>query len=257
LHLAAIETLETFAAFESWLHRPGPWVGGFDFPFGLPRIAVRDLGWPTTWPELARHCAALGRSRFRECLDAYRATRPVGDKYPYRRGDRAAGSHSPIKLVNPPVALMYLEGLPRLLAAGVHVPGLRGGDPERVALEAYPGFAVREILSSRARISYKNDAPGKQTPEQRGIRAELVRRISGSQSPLGVRLAVDRKTRRALVEDGSGDFLDAALCALQAARAFQSGTQEYGLPAALDPLEGWIATVPVAPTDLPFDNRSS
>ena len=138
-----IETA-TFAAFERWLARPGPWIGGFDFPFGLPRLAVRELGWPSTWPALVRHCASLGREGFRSRLDAYRAQRPIGDKYPYLRGDLAAGSHSPIKLVNPPVALMFLEGAPRLLAAGVHVPGLVRGDTSRIAIEAYPGFAVRQ-----------------------------------------------------------------------------------------------------------------
>ena len=244
--LQAMMEIRTFVEFETWLERPGPWIGGFDFPFGLPRQAVRDLGWPSTWPELVRHCAALGREAFRACLDAYRAARPMGDKYPYRRGDRAAGSHSPIKLVNPPVALMFLEGAPRLLAAGVHVPALNRADRNRVAIEAYPGFAVRRLFESRVRLSYKNDARAKQTVAQSLMRTEIVRRICAADSPFVMRLSVTRRQREALIDDGSGDRLDAVLCALQAAWAWRRRNADYGLPPHLDPLEGWIATVPSA-----------
>ena len=246
--LQAVTEIPTFAEFEEWLAQPGPWIGGFDFPFGLPRQAVHDLGWPSTWPELVRHCGSLGREAFRSQLDAYRAQRPIGDKYPYRRGDLAAGSHSPIKLANPPVALMFLEGAPRLLAACVHVPALNRADPSRVAIEAYPGFAVRRLFASRVRPSYKNDARAKQTEAQSLIRAEIVRRICASDSPFGVSLAVTPRQRAALIGDGRGDWLDAVLCALQAAWAWRRRNADYGLPPQLDPLEGWIATVPrIAP----------
>jgi hypothetical protein len=59
---------------------------------------------------------------------------------------------------------------------------------------------------------------------------------------LGPRLELSATWRRTLVADGSGDLLDAVICGLQAAHAaFLPG---YGLPADLDPLEGWIAAVP-------------
>ena len=183
LAVEGIVTLEGWPQFEAWLRSPGPWIGGFDFPFSLPREAVVDLGWPQQWELLVRHCAALGRVRLRELLDAYRENRPVGDKYPHRRGDRAAGSHSPVKLVNPPVALMFLEGAQRLAAAGVHVPGLREGDPMRVALEAYPGFAVRQLSGGGRPGSYKNDARIKQTPEQRGLRRRIVKQLERKGCP--------------------------------------------------------------------------
>ena len=46
LEVLEIERLEGFAAFEALLARPGWWIGGFDFPFSLPRELVRDLRWP-------------------------------------------------------------------------------------------------------------------------------------------------------------------------------------------------------------------
>lgn len=244
LSLERIEALDSWPKFETWLARPGPWIGGFDFPFGLPREAVDDLGWPRRWDRLVRHCAVLGRLQWREMLDAYRETRPAGNRYAHRRGDRAAGSHSPLKLVNPPVALMFLEGAPRLLAAGLEVPGLYRGDPGRIALEAYPGYAVRQLCEGRRPPSYKNDARAKQTPAQRRMRDRIVWQIVQSGLPDGVRLSAHPGLLESLVTDASGDRLDAVLCAMQAASAWLKRNENFGLPARLDPVEGWIATVP-------------
>ena len=54
--------LDSLPAFAQWLAQPGPWVGGFDFPFGLPRELVEHLGWPTTWLECMEHYAGLSRA---------------------------------------------------------------------------------------------------------------------------------------------------------------------------------------------------
>src|SRR5712691_4051148 len=59
LRVEAIERHETFADFEQFLARPGPWIGGFDFPFGLPAELCRDLGWPLEWKALV--CASRDR----------------------------------------------------------------------------------------------------------------------------------------------------------------------------------------------------
>ena len=226
--MEAIERFPAFEAFEAFLARPGPWIGGFDFPFGLPRELVRDLAWPLEWKALVRHCRRLPRSQFRETLDAYRATRPAGRKYAHRATDLPAGSSSPMKLVNPPVALMFHEGAPRLLAAGVHVPGLAEGDRSRIALEAYPGLLARSIAG---RASYKNDAPAKQTAQRRQVRANIV---------ASVEAAIPRPLKMRLVDDPTGDALDAVLCAVQAARA--AGTPNFGLPRNVISCEGWIVT---------------
>src|SRR6266851_8536684 len=109
LRVEAIERHETFADFEQFLARPGPWIGGFDFPFGMPAELVRDLGWPAEWKKLVLHCSQISRLDFRAALDAYRNTRPEGKRYAHRATDHPAGSSSPMKLVNPPVALMFHE----------------------------------------------------------------------------------------------------------------------------------------------------
>jgi hypothetical protein len=233
LQVEGVENLHTFGEFEALLSRPGPWVGGFDFPFSLPSELARDLDWPEDWKALVRHCAAMPRRDFREALDAYRNTRPAGRRYAHRATDLPAGSSSPMKLVNPPVALMFHEGAPRLLTSGVHVPGLFEGDSKRVALEAYPGLLVRKQLGIRE--SYKSDTRSEQTPARAAARGRIVRALKAGR-PLGIKL----KTRIDLVADGSGDTLDAAICAVQAAWAARR--PGYGIPDDVPDAEGWIIT---------------
>ena len=235
LVLEEIERLETFAQFEAFLARPGPWIGGFDFPFSLPRELVRDLAWPAKWKSLVEHCRSMSRQRFRAALDAYRNTRPFGRRYAHRATDLPAGSSSPMKLVNPPVALMFHEGASRLLAAGVHVPALLDGDRRRVALEAYPGLLVRKQLGIRE--SYKSDTRSEQTAARAAARQRIVKALNAGE-PLQIVLAT--KIEKQLVADGSGDTLDAVICAVQAAWA--AGQPGHGLPMHVPPGEGWIVS---------------
>jgi hypothetical protein len=235
LHIEELQEITDFPGFEAFLQRPGPWVGGFDFPFGLPRELVRDLGWPPRWKALVGHCARMDRLELRRVLDAYRATRPAGSKYAHRATDRPAGSSSPMKLVNPPVALMFHEGARRLLAAGVHVAALADGDRKRVALEAYPGLLVRKQLGMRD--SYKSDTRAEHTAARRAIRQRIIDALCAGR-PLGIHLVVARKLKGFLLEDGSGDLLDAAICATQAAWAARR--PRFGLPRKPVAAEGWI-----------------
>ncbi|MEW6693653.1 MAG: hypothetical protein AB1371_01670 [Pseudomonadota bacterium] len=103
---------------------------------------VHALGWPTDWRACLAHYAALDRTQIRDTFAAYCAARPAGAKFAHRATDGPAGASPSMKWVNPPVAFMLHAGVPRLLDAGVVLPGLYqppgGGD--RVALEAYPGL---------------------------------------------------------------------------------------------------------------------
>jgi hypothetical protein len=236
--LERIEALPDWPAFEALLQQPGPWLGAFDFPFGLPREAAIDLDWPQHWPELVRHCHALGRAGFRAALDAYRESRPPGRRYAHRATDLPARSHSPLKLVNPPVGLMFLEGAPRLLQAGVSLAGMHAADPQRIALEAYPGLLARSICAQ----SYKSDDKHKQTEARRQVRAQIVHALCSGAHALRVELRGDRSLLAGLIEDASGDRLDAVLALLQAAHGVHAGAPDYGLLPGFDALEGWIAT---------------
>jgi hypothetical protein len=112
----------------------------------------------------------------------------------------------------------------------------------RVALEAYPGLLAREVLGPR---SYKSDDKTKQTPERLIARKDLLMALETGQTRLGLRLKLSHAQHDALVEDASGDSLDATLCLMQAAWAQQqhaAGAPLYGLPTNMDSLEGWIVS---------------
>ena len=236
--LQRVDALPGFAAFEALLREPGPWLGAFDFPFGLPRELVEALGWPREWLALMRHYAALDRATIRNTFAAFCAARPVGAKFAHRACDRPAGSSPSMKWVNPPVAFMLHAGVPRLIEAGVHLPCLHDGDAQRVALEGYPGLLARELIGTR---SYKSDERARQTPERLIARKDLVDALEqGRSARLGLRLALSHAQRDGLVADAAGDRLDAVLCLMQAAWAVQQ--PHAGLPRDVDGLEGWIVT---------------
>lgn len=237
--LSGFERLESLDRFDAWLLQKRRWVGAFDFPFGLPRELVVHLGWPLQWLELMGHYASLSRADIRTTFAAFCNARPVGQKFAHRTTDGPSGASPSMKWVNPPVAYMLHAGVPRLLAAGVHLPGLHDGDRERVALEGYPGLLAREILGNR---SYKSDDRAKQTPERLIARKDLITALEHGQTRLALRLKVSHAQRDTLVDDASGDSLDAVLCLLQAAWAAQQGGPAYGLPANMDALEGWTVT---------------
>ena len=241
LRLDRLRALSDPADFSCLLTEPGPWLGAFDLPFGLPRELVETLGWPSgSWEALIDHYRRLSRPEIRTAFAAFCAARPAGAKFAHRACDRPAGASPSMKWVNPPVAFMLHAGAPALLDAGCHLPGLHEGDRSRIALEGYPGRSARAVLGRR---SYKSDDPARQDESRRQARQTLVQALEQDEG-----LQIDAEQRTALLEDARGDRLDAVLCLLQAAQASQA--PGFGLPAAVDPLEGWITGVATTGPDL-------
>jgi hypothetical protein len=237
LRLHSLHAFQSFEIFSKELEKPGPWLGVFDFPFGLPRELVQTLQWPQQWLPLMQHYANLSRAQIREAFAGFCDARPVGSKFAHRATDGPAGSSSSMKWVNPPVAYMMHAGVPLLMQAGAHLPALFDGDVSRVALEGYPGLLAREVLGAR---SYKSDDKAKQTTQRLIARKDLIEALELGSTRLGLRLRLSHAQRDALVGDASGDCLDAVLCLMQAAWAISQ--PRYGLPAQVDPIEGWIVS---------------
>jgi hypothetical protein len=235
LRVEALTALPDWPAFDRLLGSVGPWIGGFDFPFGLPRELVETLGWPLEWSDLVTHFGRLPRAEIREVFKAFCDARPPGGKFAHRATDGPAGSSPSMKWVNPPVAWMFHAGAPRLLQAGLHVPGLHDGDPQRIALEAYPGLLARSVT----RESYKSDEPARQTAERARVRQTLVQALLDGRHRLGLPVAFDAAPAAMLDEDPRGDWLDAVFCAVQAGWALTCGPG-FGRPVDVDPIEGWI-----------------
>jgi hypothetical protein len=237
VQLERIDTHADLDSFARWLRTPGPWLGVFDLPFGLPRELVAHLGWPMQWEALIRHYAALSRPQIRDTFAAFCAARPAGAKFAHRATDRPAGSSPSMKWVNPPVAYMLHAGVPLLVHAGCDLPGLHAGDPSRVAVEGYPGLLAREILGAR---SYKSDDKAKHTPQRLIARIDVVDALDQARTRLSLRLKLAHAQREDLIRDATGDRLDAVLCLVQA--AWCASRPQFGMPRGVDPLEGWIAS---------------
>jgi hypothetical protein len=275
VRLEALESLTSLESFETLLSpeharaRAGGWIGGFDLPFGLPRVFVDALAQspPPHWPappagtpdsaadqlitQLRQHCG--DRQGFQRLVDGWgrdwgMGTRP--ERLPHRRADTAMegiSSTSPLQTRYVPVGKMYFEGLWRLIQADITLPGLRSAQaaiegPTRLALEAYPGLLAHEVLGKR---SYKSDDRAQQTPERLLNRLSLIDALEQGRTRLGLRLKLSPAQRDHLASDAQGDRLDAVLCLLQAGWAHQrwcEGDTRCGLPDGVDPAEGWILT---------------
>ena len=237
LVLADVAELATLAAFESWLRTPGPWLGGFDFPFGLPRRFVDAHAFGASAADVIAsvrdRCPT--RMAWRAFIDSWGRSQPAGARLLHRRTDAASAvtSTSPMQTRYVPVGLMYYEGVGRLIESGVTLPGLHpAGDPQRIALEAYPRRLAHAIV---ARRSYKNSA----ADDRRAAREAIVAGLESGADRFGFAVVCAPALRASLVGDASGDRLDAVLCLVQAAIA--SRRERYGLPIDVDPVEGWIA----------------
>jgi hypothetical protein len=236
LTLDGLEGFDDFAGFEQLLRRPAPWVGGFDFPFGLPRELVTALGLPQDWADCASTVAAMSADGWRARLAGFRATRAAGDKEPPRRTDRLSGAQSAMKCVNPPVALMYRAGAARLAAAGLSIQPCRPSADPRIAIETYPGLLARALIG---RAPYKSDTRSQQNAAREASRQALIAALRDTLPRLlGLQLRCTPAQLDALQADASGDRLDALLCAIHAAWAWRQPS--LAMPADADPLEGWI-----------------
>lgn len=198
-------------------------------PLSLPRryweaLGLADLGWEGAVTAISSH----GRARFEQGIEAYRASAPVGQKLLFRQADRLAKASSPMTLNYTPVGKMFFEGAPRLLDAGLNLPAHRRNECDRTAIETFPMLAARRLVG----VSKYKSGRGKASEGQ----AEVRRRIIGALEAEGVRFSPGLAEKA--IGDETGDWIDAALCASQAAWA--ADAPSWGMPPNLDPLEGWI-----------------
>jgi hypothetical protein len=256
LTLHACIKLRSFEEFEAFLNRAGPWLAALDFPFGQPRKLISRLGWPETWEGYVQLIAAMGKHSFEHTLTQYCASRPPGDKHHSRVTDVLAASRSPMMLHRVPVAKMFFQGAPRLLASGVSILPSRPTHDNRVVVEGYPALVARRWIDRR---SYKSDERAQQTTAKAAARQAILRGLCspGLLDYYGCAFAISTALVGALIEDPMADSLDALLCAVQAAWAYSQRNNGYGIPPHRDPLEGWIVDPAVLYSELHQHSRNT
>jgi hypothetical protein len=230
--------LRSFEQLERGLERSGPWIAGFDFPFGQARRLVRELGWPEGWAGYVAHAARLSRPELDDLLRMYRAAHSRGDRERSRRTDEAARAQPSSKTRNPPLAFMFQEGAARLLRSPLSVVPCRPTDDPRVAVEAYPALVVRALVGPRH--GYKGG--GRDTQARRDARRAIVAGLRSERlaQRYGLTVELGHFLTDGMVRDPRGDLLDAALAAVQAAWAWLRREEGFGVPESADPREGWI-----------------
>jgi len=105
----------------------------------------------------------------------------------------------------------------------------------RLAFEVYPGLTVR-VVSTKP---YKNDNKNKDSLVQVMRRKNIIKHLRYGKAGLSTKLKSSLALQNRMIMDHKGDYLDAAICALQAAEVLK--LRNFGFPKNLDTLEGWIA----------------
>jgi signal transduction histidine kinase len=238
LVIQKIHALVSFDEFEYLLKQKGPWIAGIDFPFGLPGAFLSTLGLPHDWPGYTRKLTRRSRTEFEKKVKTFKSKHASPYKEPLRFTDILASAQSPLKLVNAPVAKMFYEGSKRILKSGASILPCHPKKGNRIILEAYPALVARRFAES-----YKSES--KDTSQKKSARKKIISGILSSDLKVefGFLVKIEGGLKNAMQNDYKGDSLDAVLCSLQAAWAWQQGKPNYGIPAgnkSLTQSEGWI-----------------
>ena len=229
LAVESLEAIEDWTAFDSLLATPGPWIGGFDLPFGQPAEFLDSLSLRGPYWDVIEHIRALSRPAW---VDQCRSFRSADGKRELRREtDKRANATSPMKCYFTPVARMFHAGMPPVLASGATIPAHQVQGDSRIALEVYPALVAEALAQSR---SYKTDLVSKIRSEHRIQRARIVASLSKANA-YGLTVT---NIPHGIAEATGADELDAILAATAAAWA--STQPNWGIPEGIDPREGWI-----------------
>lgn len=138
-----------------------------------------------------------------------------------------------------PVAKMFFQGATRLLASDASVLPCRPTKDSRIVIEGYPALVARKWIGKK---SYKSDERSKQTAENLAARQYLMHKLRSPEllANYGITFGVSDAMTNMLIQDPTGDSLDALLCAVQGAWAYSQRDNGYGIPARCDKDEGWI-----------------
>ena len=239
--------------FESFLSKSKFGVGGFDLPFSMPEELIEYFEWPNEWETFVRYFCGQSKPFLKECFKSWCEKRDSGKKFAYRLTDIVSKSSPAMRWVNPPVAWMMHAGIHRLIDAGLIFPAhdrrvqtkiehkliksmeLKGlVYKKKLAVEVYPALTVRKVTNK----SYKSDEKVKNNSARIAKRRDILKSLRYQTAGLSLDLKITLRDQKKVIEDFRGDYLDAVICAMQAADA--SMDPFFKFPKSHNYLEGWI-----------------
>ncbi|GEM_PF-627627 len=250
LMVSKLERFTNFEEFEEFLSRSGPWIAGFDFPFGLPVTYLRDNNFPLEWNDYVGSVAKFTKKELEQKVLDYKSSQPKGLKDLPRITDSIHQAQSPLKTVNPPLIKMFYEGATRLAKSGISVIPFNHPKDNRVAFETYPA-----LLSRLFADSYKSDSSTQNKEQFQAGRTSILNGILSDYllKNLGFSLEIDEDVKKQLLEDNSGDSLDSVLCCIQAYWSFLQGWPHFGINSKNHftiKSEGWIVSPHLPPPEI-------
>jgi hypothetical protein len=250
LALEGFEAFEEYGPLEELLRSPGPWIMGCDFPFSQSARLLQEapghvagMRWPARWDEYLAAIAAMSPQEFKALMKSVPPdARGVREKK--RVAGHAANAASPQHVDFPPVGMMFHRGARLLLNCPCDVVPQRLRGDSRKLFEVYPGVFAERFCGHKG---YK-DGKKEQAAERRARRENMLALLRGRKlrETYGVSVRIGESHARRMIDDPKGDFLDALVCAVQAAWAWSRRGENYAIPdpevVAPDVLafEGWI-----------------
>ncbi len=257
LSISKLESWTNFEGFEEFLSRNGPWIGGFDFPFGIPISFLKDNHLPLDWNNYVNSLGRLPKKEFEQKVKNFKNAQPKGLKELPRITDAIHQAKSPLKAVNPPLIKMFYEGAKRLANSGVSVIPFHHPKDNRIVFETYPALLSRLFTGS-----YKSDSASSNKKELQTCRQKILDGILSDYlvKNLGFSLNIEEDVKQILLKDNSGDSLDSVLCCIQAYWSFLQGWPHFGINSknhSTIKSEGWIVSPHLPPPDISYDQSDS
>lgn len=247
LEISKLELWTNFEEFEEFLYRNGPWIAGFDFPFGLPVSFLKNNGLPLDWNNYVNSLAKLSKKELEEHVQKFKNSQPKGLKDLPRITDSIHQAQSPLKTVNPPLIKMFYEGAKRLAKSGVSVVPFHHPKDNRIVFETYPALLSRLFTSN-----YKSDSNDSDIKRLKLSRKKILDGVLSDYLliNLGFSLSIEDDVKTRIIEDNTGDSLDSVLCCIQAYWSFLQGWPNFGITSKNQftvKAEGWIVSPHLPP----------
>jgi hypothetical protein len=169
------ENSNDFREYEAWLKKPGEWIAGIDFSFGMPVAAIEHFGWLNhkatgTWEDYIRCLCEQNNDMkaFEETIESWVYPNEISEAgnpikvQPKRIADQLAHSQSPLKVNdNPHPGKMFFRGCKALVDSQVTIPPLRyfsDIQPRSVVIEAYPRLVAQRFFPNQVAFRANLDA---------------------------------------------------------------------------------------------------